>query len=225
MLKNKDGSYNKFPLVIISLIILISICVIGMFIIDNLPKSILGVQNNSQLHDIEETTYFNYTLNDSYHENYTWVTPNTTYNYSVADIGSVGGGAGGGGYGIYSTNATFIYFVGGGGGGNIISNSVAEIIANVTVDSSSEVNLTLQNISSVIIYPFGTNTLSGLSILFLILIFPIMLIVFKSRQALIGMLIITMFIWAIGGITYSSVLVLVFIIVLIYTFMTGIFNR
>ena len=223
MLKNKDGSYNKFPLVIISLIILISICVIGMFIIDNLPKSILDVQNNSQLHNVEETTYFNYS---GYHENYTWVTPNTTYNYSVADIGSVGGGAGGGGYGIYSTNTTFIYFVGGGGGGgNIISNSVAETITNVSVDSSSEINSPLQNISSVILIPFGTNTLSGLSVLFLILIFPIMLIVFKSRQALIGMLIITMFIWAIGGITYSSVLVLVFIIVLIYTFMTGIFNR
>jgi hypothetical protein len=221
MLKNKDGSYNKFPLIIISLIILISICVIGIFIIDNLPKSILGVQNNSQLHNVEETTYFNYS---GYHENYTWVTPNTTYNYSVADIKSVGGGAGGGGSGRYYTNATYIYFVGGGGGGNIISNSAAEI-TNVSVDSSSEINSPLQNISSVILIPFGTNTLSGLSILFLILLFPIMLIIFKSRQALIGMLIITMFIWVIGGFTYSNVILVIVIIAIIYTFMTGIFNK
>ena len=178
MLKNKDGSYNKFPLVIISLIILISICVIGMFIIDNLPKSILDVQNNSQLHNVEETTYFNYnqtTLNDSgYH---TWITPhsNATYNYSGAVL--------------YTSD------------------------------------LALQNISSVILIPFGTNTLSGLSILFLILIFPIMLIVFKSRQALTGMLIITMFIWAIGGFTYSNVILVIVIIAIIYTFMTGIFNK
>jgi hypothetical protein len=227
MLKNKDGSYNKFPLVIISLIMLISICVIGMFIIDNLPKSILGVQNNSpdsQLHNVEETIYFN---NSGYHENYTsWVTPNTTaYNYSVADIGS-GGGAGGGGYGIYSTNATFIYFVGGGGGGgNIISNYSAAEITNVSDSRLSEVNSTLQNISSIVLNPLGFDTVSGSVIIFLILMFPIMLIIFKSRQALVGMLILILFTYSIVGFTYSNVLLVIFIIVIIYIIMTDIFNK
>ena len=38
MLKNKDGSYNKVPFILLSLIVIISICLAGMLIIQNLPK-------------------------------------------------------------------------------------------------------------------------------------------------------------------------------------------
>jgi len=261
MLKNKDGSYNKFPLFIISLIILISICVIGIFITENVNLPELHIptfvetsvqKNNSSnpsLYNVNEI-YFNYsnqTLTSSTKydgDNYTWVIPYSTTNTTYFYVGGGGGGEiNGGGIGMsninYSTgpNTTYFYVSGGGGGTGgsnkshsaKIASPVQDINGTVagyayqtdkinTTNNSYDLSITnLQNIPSVITYVMSVT----LGNWFLIVMFFIMLLIMRSRQALFGIFIIIAFAYFFNFITFPITIILVSLIITVYIFMTG----
>lgn len=198
MLKNKDGSYNTFPLLIIGLIIIISIGIIGILVAENIdfpepytaPLTVTPVETYIQ----ENISSYNSTfgeINYSEYKNWTW---------------------------INSTNTTYTYIAGGGG-------SIQYINLSLNTSSTSPkiipTPLLLQNISSIITYlnPFES------SILILILVFPIALIIFNSRQALTGILMIFLFACFFGFVSISNLALTVPLIIGVYILMTHLFDR
>jgi hypothetical protein len=87
MLKNKDGSYNKVPFILLSLIVIISICLAGMLIIQNLPKVELPEIYTPSLDNVS-TIVSNITspiiYNSTDVSNISWnQSSNTTYNTTI----------------------------------------------------------------------------------------------------------------------------------------------
>lgn len=140
MIKNKDGSYNKFRLLIISLIFIITISITGFYIVENieLPKietpswttptqtptptptltSIPIDPSIALLYNSSNITYdSNTTWNVSWsYTNYT-NTSDWNWTYPPAMSNNFTYYVGGGGSGGSSANISYTVIVGGGGGG------------------------------------------------------------------------------------------------------------
>jgi len=119
MLKNKDGSYNKFPLLIICLIALISVIIIGMVMIENVdfPK-IYAAPPTPAITPVE--TYIQKNISYPLIYNATLGVSNTTYTYgdeykNWSDVNGT------------TANITYLVVSGGGGAGGLRNNTSFEV--------------------------------------------------------------------------------------------------
>ena len=264
MLKNKEGSYNKFPLLIICLIALISVIIIGMVMIENVdfPKIYAAPPTPTST---PVKTYVQENISYPLSYNATLGVSNTTYTYgdeyknwsdingTIANITYLvvgGGGAGGlrndtsfevsgiidivvgvggpkasyyanpdnrGGNSSFSTIAA----TGGGGGA---SHTPATSIAPQEILPATQTSPTIQNITPLILLNdiFGS---SGWYLLIIVLTFPLILILFNSRQALIAIMMIFIFAYIFNIIPYSNLFLLGGMTIGIYMVMTSLFGR
>lgn len=148
MLKNKDGTYNKFNILIVSLISLISIVMIGSFILSNVEIPRIEIPQQTLFKDTPTPVVTSSITPPNLFSNSTY--ENTSNNKSwlgeTYEVGRTGGGGGAGGYAYPRnvTNATFIVIAGGGGGagsyayvGGGGNGGSGYIIYNYTVDYNS----------------------------------------------------------------------------------------
>jgi hypothetical protein len=214
MIKNKDGSYNKFRLLIISLIFIITISIIGIYILQNveLPKIETPSWNTPApkltptpistpipidpriviLYNSTNITYSNSTSWNWTYTNLSTNVSNWTYPKDVIGNYTFIVGAGGSGGSGSSTNISYAIVAGGGGGGAgyisvayINSTPVPQVTQTIT---SQEVFVnTSQNISQAlvqIVNPLGESSW----LLYLIIIIPMMMMMSMIRGNSLSML-------------------------------------
>jgi hypothetical protein len=210
MIKNKDGSYNKFRLLIISLIIIITISITGVYILQNieLPKietpswtptpthtptpSPTIIPIDPRIAVLYNSTNITYTNTTSWNWSYTNFSNSSNWTYP-SDISSnytfIVGVGGGGGSGS-SANISYTIVAGGGGGAGYTSVAYINSTPVPTLQSipSQEVFVnTSQNISQSLIQvfnPLGT----GSWMMYLIFIIPLVMMMSMIRGKSISML-------------------------------------
>jgi len=221
MITNKDGSYNKFRILIISLIFIITISITGIYIFQNIefpkietpswiiptptptPTPTLSIEpaiatlysNTSNL------TYNNFTFNWTY-SNYSnitnWTVPLLENNSTLIMYGAGGGGG--------SSNISYTIIAGGGGSGGMgytgIMHTNSTYVANTTptIEPTPEITYNMsQNISAAIGQSF---TLFGITNPWMIMILfglPFIILLFSRNNVssiiplMFGFLIVSMF--------------------------------
>jgi hypothetical protein len=232
MFKNKDGSYNKFNLLIFGSILIIAMIIIGTVAVENIeiPKFTINQEAevvtapiiNNQVYSDNITSLYNGTYNNTTSWNWTYYNSSNTstmYNWSYGDgnytFNVTYAGGGGSGYTHPDNTTTYVFVAGGGGVGG--SGSIAYITNNSEQSSivqQPETNLS-ENITSILVPLTTTSILHPL--LILIPIFILMTaFVRNGSSSLIMMLGIF------GFLFYFNVLpfILVSIILMGYIFIT-----
>jgi hypothetical protein len=213
MLKNKDGSYNKFPLLIICLIALISVIIIGMVMIENVdfPK-IYAAPPTPAITPVE--TYIQKNISYPLVYNATLGVSNTTYTYGDEYKNWTS---------INNTNTTYFVVAGGGGG---VSHNISGITPipspEVTSPAISPVNQTVSSLILSLSNPFDS---SNWFLLTCILCFPLLLILFKSRQALAAILLLIIIASFFNFIHITTFLLITGMILVTYILMIRLFDR
>jgi hypothetical protein len=180
MIKNRDGSYNKFRLLIISLIFIITISITGSYILQNveLPK-IETLSWTTPTPTPTPTPSLIPTPTPTLIPTPTLTSTSWTYPSNVA----YGGSGGSSGY----TNVTYI--VGGGGGvGSVAYINSTPVPQTTQIITSQEVFInTSQNVSQAlvqIVNPLGESSW----LLYLIIIIPMMMMMSMIRGSSLSML-------------------------------------
>lgn len=223
MIKNKDGSYNTFRLLIASLIfiILISITVVYISQQIEIPKietpswitptptqspTPTPIPIDSKIADVYNGNASNISWNWSYTNftNMTNWTPPQEFITDTHNITFVAGG-GGGSNGTFSTNGSYVVVAGGGGSGGmgytgiVYTNSTYTPNTTISIEPTPEITYNLsQNISAVIGQPLAPIGITNPWLVMIILGLPLVLL-FSSRSVssvfpvMFGFLMIGMF--------------------------------
>jgi len=198
MFKNKDGSYNKFNLLIFGSIIIIAMIIIGSIAVENIeiPKFTIPQETevvttpiiNNQVYSDNITSLYNGTYNNITSWNWTYYNSSNTstmYNWSYGDgnytFNVTYAGSGGAGYTHPDNTTTYVFVAGGGGAGG--SGSIAYITNNSEQSSviQQPVETLSENITSILV-PLTTNSIVN-PLLILIPLFMIMIIFVRNESS------------------------------------------
>jgi hypothetical protein len=216
MIKNKDGSYNKFKLLIISLICIITISMLGFYISENIeipkietpswitptptpiptsvstpipidPKIALLYNSSNVTYNSNTTWNWSYTNLSTNVSNWTYP-PDMIGNYTFVAAGGSGGSGGSGSY----VNVSYAIVAGGGGGGAgytsmVNINSTPAPQTTQMIDSQKIFVNASQNVSQTLIQIM--NPLGESSwLVYLIIIIPMVMMASMIRGKTISML-------------------------------------
>ena len=211
MIKNKDGSYNKFRLLIISLIFIITISITGIYILQNIeiPKIDLPSWNTSispsptpiptptqipidpRIAILYNSTNITYSNTTSWNWSYTNFSNTSNWTYPPEMTGNYTFIVGAGGSGGSGSSANISYTIVAGGGGGAGYTSVAYInstpVAPIIQVTPQETSNLSQNVSQAIVQAFNPLG-SGSWMMYLIFIIPLIMMMSMMRGNSLSMI-------------------------------------
>jgi hypothetical protein len=210
MIKNKDGSYNNFKILIISLIFIIIISITGFYILQNieLPKietpswttptptviptpTSTPIPIDPRIAELYNSTNITYSNSTSWNWTYTNFSNSSNWTYPQEMIGNytfIAGSGGGGGSGS-SANISYTVIAGGGGGAGYTSatyiNSTPVTPVNQTTSQTTS-NLS-QNVSP--IFTQMMNPFIESPWMYLLIVIPMVMMMSMIRGNSLSMII------------------------------------